>query len=437
MIERNEKVAFITGAASGIGKATTEAFSRSPKYKKIYAADIDPAIHVAFNPNNHPHVIPVNLDIRSFNQTDIALNRAINETEIIDVLVNCAGVIAAGDAPGYGNEHADRMAYLNMVQVNDASARHILDKTAEIMKKGRGGTIIMITSSKDHFPDPFRRGYERTKTSLEYYSLWKSEEYARDGVKIVVVKPGNTKTNIDRGSWISPDSQEEMISVQNFNDWWRKVFGNDPKNVAEAILKIAEGKIKGSKVFVGFDAKLGRVLAQTIPGWRKIFFLGSSALYKGVVVLGQLKREQIKTSHAIPVDLSGEWFEEGLRREAAAKVSESQQVIKIGNTLYLRVIDSRKIDGNLQGSQVNSDEMKELGVSQEALEIYLDSKMEKLGNKTMLFDDCEPGPEGDWEYRYNVHDATENSCFGIVTVTFKGEVIFNHFITVSKFKLRA
>lgn len=438
MVERNEKIAFITGAASGIGKVTTETFSQNPNYQRVYATDIDPIVHTIFDAKKYPNITPIELDVRSFRQIDETLRKIVDEAGTIDVVVNCAGTIAAGKTYTYlennPKDDVNRRTHLSMVQTNDFSTRHIIDKTVRIMKEGRGGTIIVVTSSKDHFPDPYRRAYERSKNSIEAYSLREARKHAEYGVRIVVVKPGNTKTNIDRGSLISTNTRE-MVNVQNFNDWWRKIFGNDPRNVAKIIFGIAEGEIKDNKVFIGADAKLGHFLATVVPGWKNIFYLGSSSLYKAVTTLSQLRKSQINPQHATPVNLSGEWFEEGIRREAEAKVSECQQVIKVGDALYIRVIDSNKIDGNLQGVQINYNEMKELGVKQEDLESYLDSKSAELGNKTMLLDSCEPGPNGNWEYKYKADKLSEDAAFGIVTITFKGNVILNHFITVSKVNL--
>ncbi len=433
MIERGErKIALITGAASGIGRATAEAFSQSSRYGRIYAADIDPAVHVTFDSLKHPGIIPMELDVRSFRQVDEALGRIVDEVQKIDVLINSAGTIAA---TGNGNENAaDQKMHISMMQTNDESVRYLMEQTAlKMSKRGGGGTIVIVTSSKDAFPDPYRREYERSKSSIEAYSLRKAREYARDNVRVVVVKPGNTKTNIDRGSWMSPGSQAEMSSVQNFNDWWRRTFGNDPKNVAEVIYRIAEGEIRDNKVFVGFDAKLGQFLVRTIPGWRQIFYMGSSALYGGVKMLGQLRSKQIvTTNHADPNSLSGEWFKEGVIREAEAKFGTHVQVVKVGDAIYTRIMGSDSVGGHVEGVQFDLNKMEELGVSQEALERYLDLKAEELGNRTMLLDNCEPDSDGDWKYSYAADRVNEDAAFGTITVTFKGQVIFSHYLTVRK-----
>lgn len=429
MLER--KVALVTGAASGIGKETVRRFSDNSQYNPIYAADLDPSIASTFD---HPHIIPLELDVRSFRQVDAVVQRITDEAGRIDLVVNAAGTIAASKVQrGRYENPVDQRMHISMLQTNDESVRYIMDQAFTIMKRTGGGTIINITSSKDHFPDPYRREYERSKRSIEIDSLRKAEEYAQENVRLVVVKPGNTKTNIDRGSWIAPDSETEMLSVQNFNDWWRKTFGNSPKNVAEVIYQVAEGEISGNKVFVGLDAKLGQFLVKVIPGWRHIFYAGSSAVYAGIRMMGRLKGEHSNfTTHAAPNNLSGEWFEEGVIREAGTSVSRDVQVIKVDDKLYTRTMNSYSQGGHFEGYQVDFETMNELGVKVEDLERYLDFKAEELGNKTMLLDDCKPGSDGDWEYKYVVDKAGENAAFGTITVSFKGEVIFNHDISVSR-----
>lgn len=429
MLER--KVAFVTGAASGIGKETVRRFSDNSQYNPIYAADLDPNIASTFD---HPHIIPLELDVRSFRQVDRALQRITDEAGRIDLIVNAAGTIAASKVQRDRYESpVDQRMHISMLQTNDESVRYIMDQALKIMRTTGGGTIINITSSKDHFPDPYRREYERSKRRIEVYSLRKAEEYAQQNVRVVVVKPGNTKTNIDRGSWITHDSQTEMLRVQNFNDWWRKTFGNDPKNVAEVIYRIGEGEISGNKVFVGLDAKLGQFLVKVVPGWRHIFYVGSSAAYAGVRMLGKLRGYQdSSTNHATPNNLSGEWFEEGVVREAETSVARDIQVVKADDRIYTRTMNSDSQGGHFEGYLVDVNKIKELGISAADLGKYLDFKAEELGNSTMLLESCEPEPDGDWKYKYVADKAGEHAAFGTITVSFKGEVVFNHYISVSR-----
>lgn len=289
---KERKTAIITGAASGIGLKTTERFSADPKYN-IYAVDMNPSVHTLFDASKHPRVIPLQVDIRNGNEIEDMFERVHKESGRLNVIVNAAGIIIAGiplSAEGYDKNPEASRQVRDLYNTNYFGQMHVMMRGEIAIESGGGGTIINITSSKDYFPDPWRLEYMRSKQYFEEMSIEDARRLKEEGVRIVVVKPGNTKTNIDRGTWIKGSNKDEAESVQGLNDWWRKTFGNDPKNVAEVIYKIAEGKINKDKVHVGFDAKLGYFLVRTVPGWRYIFLFGSFGAYKIVEHFGRRKK---------------------------------------------------------------------------------------------------------------------------------------------------
>lgn len=284
MVSPDRKTALITGAASGIGLETVRRFSMDSRYNPIYALDNNSSIHTVFEASKYPQVIALQVDIRKGNKIADAFARILRETNSLDVVVNAAGIIIAGDA--HDMEGEKQIANLN--DTNFFGQWHVMQRAEIAMESRDGGIIINVTSSKDYFPDPFRFEYMMSKMRFEEMSLDDGERLRDNGVRIVVVKPGNTKTNIDRGDWIESYGDREMRAVQGFNDWWRRTFGNDPKNVADVIYKIAEGRIDKTIVPVGFDARLGHLLVR-LPWWRQIFFLGACGVYWGVIKFHTLR----------------------------------------------------------------------------------------------------------------------------------------------------
>lgn len=296
MVNIERKALLVTGAASGIGLETVRRLSRKPPYNPIYAVDINPSIHTVFEAARYPQVIPLEVDIRKGAEIADMFAKVLAETHGLDVIVNAAGIIIAGEtsySPRYDQDPRFKQQISDMNDANFFGQMYIMMR-AEIAMESRGrGLIINVTSSKDYFPDPFRLEYMKSKMAFEAMSLDDARRLKKDGVRIVVVKPGNTKTHIDKGIWTEGSREDEMKAVQGFNDWWRRTFGNDPKNVAEVIYQIAEGKIKKDIVHVGFDAKLGYFLTRTVPGWRYMFFLGSYFVYE-MVKRGERLRERIQ-----------------------------------------------------------------------------------------------------------------------------------------------
>lgn len=272
------RCAVVTGAASGMGLEIVRRVSKDPKYGPIYAVDKNPGIHTTFEALSHPGIVPLQVDIRRGNENALMFDRIRTEAQRLDLLINAAGTIIAGDE----NNPAASAQIRDLNDVNYVGQMNIMFWAETIMESWGGGTIINITSSKDYFPDPYRFEYMLSKMRFEEMSLdaRRRHQEGEDGVRVVVVKPGNTRTSIDRGMWTEGSDENEMKAVQGFNDWWRRTFGNDPRNVAEVIYKIAEGEIDKEKVHIGFDAKLGNVLVRTVPYWRQIFFLGSYGIYE-------------------------------------------------------------------------------------------------------------------------------------------------------------
>lgn len=272
------KCAVVTGAASGTGLETVRWFSQDPKYNPIYAVDKNPSVLKAFEPLQRSGIIPLQVDIRQGGETAQMFDRIRKDSQRLDVLVNAAGTIIAGDE----NNSTAQAQIQDLNEANFFGQMKIMFWAEIMMESQGGGTIINITSSKDYFPDPYRFEYMLSKMRFEDMSLdaRRRHKEGEDGVRVVVVKPGNTKTSIDRGVWTEGSDDREMKAVQGFNDWWRRTFGNDPRNVAEVIYKIAEGEIDKDKVHIGFDAKLGNVLVRAVPYWRQIFFLGSYGMYE-------------------------------------------------------------------------------------------------------------------------------------------------------------
>ena len=220
--------------------------------------------------------------------------KVLKDSEGPHLVVNAAGVIIASNEIGEGLLSNDNTAIKqqidNLYDTNYFGQMYIMQRAEIAMESRGGGTIINITSAKDYFPDPFRFAYMLSKQRFEEMSLDDASRLKDDGVRIVVVKPGNTKTNIDKGVWTEGSNQDEIETVQGVNNWWRRTFGNDPKNVAEIIYKVAEGQINKSVVPVGFDAKLGHFLVRRIPGWRVMFFLGACAVYWSAIQFQNLRK---------------------------------------------------------------------------------------------------------------------------------------------------
>lgn len=283
--------AIVTGAASGIGRETVTIFASNPKYT-VYAVDRDPVVHTVFHAR--PRVVPFEADVRSQEQSIAILQKAVDETGRLDVLVNTAGVMIKGNRSTFwdkgGNETSDLR---EMSAVNLVAPIFLIGTAPRFMK--HGGVIINVSSAKYLFPDIHHGVYQEGKQVLSKVTRRLAQFWRKEyNVRLVDVQPGNTKTNIDRGVWTEGNSSSEIESAERITTWWRNTFGSDPKKVAQVIYDVAEGKIDKTTVLVGLDTKIGRFLyLLTYPllpyRFDILFFLGSTAVYQSARLVQKLR----------------------------------------------------------------------------------------------------------------------------------------------------
>jgi len=101
---------------------------------------------------------------------------------------------------------------------------------------------------------------------------------------------------------------------------------------------------------------------------------------------------------------------------------------RTGGGQELAVIGEEKITRLYAGGVISPKQLEKLGITEKEVIGYLIKKVEELGNKTRLFEDCAPAPDGDWQYVYKVTDKIESVGLtrALETITFKGAQVFVH-----------
>lgn len=155
------KVAFITGAASGFGRAITKRFIAEGA--KVVAADINEK-GLADSFGRHPisHVITVTCNVTSASDWNKALDLAVDKFGGVDILVNNAGT-------SYKNKptlDVTEDEFDKVFAVNVKSIYHSVPAIVPIMKKRGGGSIINIASIGATRPRPGLVWYNASKGAV-------------------------------------------------------------------------------------------------------------------------------------------------------------------------------------------------------------------------------------------------------------------------------
>jgi len=194
------KVACVTGAASGIGRATASLLADLGAV--VYAADRDAGALEAFALEHPGAVRPVPFDqaqIRSVEQ----LAAAVGE---VDVLINNAGVLVYEPLLDLKWEDLERVVSINL------SGAIALTRLvgAGMVTRGRGA--IVHTGSQVTFNGAeFRAVYAATKAGISQFVKTAALEWGRHGVRVNCVAPGRTLTAMNRHLLQRPDEYAEAL----------------------------------------------------------------------------------------------------------------------------------------------------------------------------------------------------------------------------------
>jgi short-subunit dehydrogenase len=229
-MKHKTSIALVTGASSGIGKATAERLATAGY--KVYGTSRRGSLA-------GPHsVAMLSLDVTRDESVEAAVREVIRLEGRIDLLVNNAGF---GVAPAGAEESSLEQAqaifdtnFFGMVRMTRAVVPH--------MRRQGAGRIINIGSIFGFLPMPYMALYVATKHAVEGYSESLDHELRTRGIRVSVIEPANTSTQFDANA-LEPDSQLEEyreIRAALVKKMKELVEGGDnPDVVADAVLRAA------------------------------------------------------------------------------------------------------------------------------------------------------------------------------------------------------
>jgi len=214
LIDSNEmrlkdKVAVVTGAASGIGREIARTFARAGA--KVAIADIDDAgaLQIAADINlDGGEAIAVGMDVTSEAQVEAGMAAVLDAFGRIDVLVSNAGVQIV--APLEDFEFAD---WKKMLAIHLDGAFLCTRAVLRQMYAQGGGSIIYMGSVHSKEASPFKAPYVTAKHGLLGLAKVVAKEGAKHGVRANVICPGFVRTPlVDRQ--IEQQSQTLGLSAE-------------------------------------------------------------------------------------------------------------------------------------------------------------------------------------------------------------------------------
>ena len=187
--------ALITGAASGIGRATARRFAADARARDETctlalldrdASGLDEVIAELADDLVVAHAIA--LDLTDPGQVERAVADAISRTGGVDVLVNNAGVIKAGPLAELDLDDWDLAFNLN------ARAMWLVSKACHAALADGGGAVVVIASLAAVEPSGGMGAYSPSKSAARMLAKQLAREWGSDGIRVNCVSPGATLT---------------------------------------------------------------------------------------------------------------------------------------------------------------------------------------------------------------------------------------------------
>lgn len=239
------KVVVVTGAASGIGRATALAFGQQGAQVTVCDLNVQGLTNVAARLSQRgatPQV--VELDVTHRDQVTQAFASIIKQHGRVDILVNAAGINRAGTTSHKPVIQTTEADWDRIMEVNLLGTVYCAQAVARQMMRQQHGRIVNIASVAGIVPRMHSGAYCVSKAGVRMFTKCLALELARYSVTVNAVSPGPTDTpmlGVATGGDDDPQMRERMITGMPEIFRLGVPLGKlgQPEDVASAILYLA------------------------------------------------------------------------------------------------------------------------------------------------------------------------------------------------------
>lgn len=217
-----QRVVVITGGARGIGRAIVERCCEEDC--RVYSLDIT---HEPSTPS-HASCVELHCDVTDEHSIDKAICVIKERDDVVDGLVNCAGVNAFADPAMMAVDEWDRFFALDL-RASWLTCRASLP----MLRRSEGPSVVNVSSIHAKLTLPGMFPYASAKAGLEGLTRSLALEWGALGIRVNSVAPGFTRTQLVL-DWLAKQ-EDPVAAVDRVNEMVALGRMMEPKEVANAI----------------------------------------------------------------------------------------------------------------------------------------------------------------------------------------------------------
>ena len=234
-MELEGRVALVTGATSGIGRATALRFAEEGARVALVGRDAEALADVAREAGTRggeAHAIKA--DVTSEEDARRAVGETVGRFAALDVLVNAAGIISNGTVETTPLDDWDAM-----MNVNLRSVFHLMQLAAPHLEK-RPGNVVNVSSVTGLRAFPGVLAYCVSKAGVDQLTRCAALELAPKGVRVNAVNPGVVVTDIHRRGGMAEENYAAFLERSKQTHPLGRV--GQPREVADLVCFLASDR---------------------------------------------------------------------------------------------------------------------------------------------------------------------------------------------------
>jgi len=254
-MDHSGRVAIVTGAASGIGRAAAELIAAAGG--SVVAVDLheDALAWTA----DQPSIIAIAGDVSTAETNQALVQRAVHEFGRLDAMVLNAGVGASGDLVNQPFEEFERSMAVNVNGV----VHGVRSGVPAMQETSDAGAFCVTASTSGVRGDPGMWAYNAAKGAVVNYVRSAALDLGPLGMRINAVAPGPTETGMTQGIKQAPEVYESLRQRMPLQRWAQ------PEEVAQVISFLVSpvaSVVTGA--IIAADGGIGANTGQFLPGSR-------------------------------------------------------------------------------------------------------------------------------------------------------------------------